>query len=95
MFETTPFVKTNSNRYIKLLFHAHLFYDHGLQGLVLAVGFNLPDGVHHFLAGNNLAENRVIIGQRIVLEHNEKLAAVGVGAGVGHGHDALLVAGLV
>ena len=61
-----------------------LFFDHHPQHPL-----SLADGVHHILAGDHLAENGMLaveVGLRRM--GDEELAAVGVGAGVGHGEGA-------
>lgn len=51
-----------------------------------AEGFQLLNNVHAF---NNAAENDVLVVQPAGLNSgDEELASVGVGASIGHGHDA-------
>src|SRR5437764_15346822 len=63
-----------------------------LQRPVVAVGRRPRDPVQRVLALEQLAEDRVVRRERVVGVQHEELAAVRVGARVGHGQGAALVA---
>src|SRR6185312_1993741 len=62
---------------------------HVFHWTVLSVALGLGDAVHNVLTLDDLAEDGVIAGEPVGCRNsNEELAAVSIGAGVGHGEFA-------
>ena len=53
-------------------------------------GRHIPDFIDDILSGSHFPEDGIILGQAaaVIGQHNKELAAVGIGAGVGHGNRA-------
>jgi len=67
----------------------------GLERLVVAIYGASGYGIYDIHAGDDLAENSVVVRKRSVLVHDEELAAIGVWARIGHGDRASDITGLI
>ena len=66
--------------------------DDGVVGTVVVAAGGVGDFVDDVLAGGDVAEDGVVVGgEGVVGVHDEELAAVGVGAGVGHAEGSFSV----
>jgi len=72
-----------------LCFNRYFFHNDGLNRFVVWPGSSIPNSINDLLPIDNLPENRVIVGQWIVRQHNKKLAAVRVWPGICHGYHTV------
>ncbi len=63
----------------------------GGVGAILTVGGGAGDGIKHIFAGGEFAKDGIAGGEAVVLVHDKELAAIGVGASIGHGQRAPVV----
>ena len=96
-YQAALLLEIGTNYFDKLLgsSDSHALHDDVRERLVGTIDLHGGDGVDNIETGNDFAEYGVAMWQWRVFLHDEELAAIGIGTGIGHGHSAFDITGLV